>query len=78
MHDKHVAGRKVDEQIFGAPADAGHGFALEPLREILWQRPAQVAAVNLDLGEARPLHGLGKAAAHRLDFGKLGHRSSCR
>ena len=56
MHHQHVAGRQIGEQIFGPPAHAGHGCAFEALGEILRQRPAQVAAMHLDLGEARALH----------------------
>ena len=62
------------EQIFGPPAEAGHGLAVQPLREILRQRPAQIAAAHLDLGEARAFHRGLEAAAHRLDFGQFGHR----
>ena len=46
MHEQHVAGRKIGEQIFRPPAEAGHGLALQALREILRQRPAQIAAMH--------------------------------
>ena len=75
MHEQHVAGRKIGEQIFGPPAEAGHGLALESLGKILRQRPAQIAAMHLDLGEARALHGRLEPAAHRFDFRQFGHRS---
>ena len=78
MHEQHIAGREIGEQIFRPSAEAGHGLALEAWRKILRQRPAQIAAVNLDLGEARALHRRLEAAAHRLDFGKFGHRSTGR
>ena len=73
MHQQHVAGRQVGQQIFRAPAEAGDGLASQPFREILRQRPAQIAAAHLDFGEARAFHRRLKAAAHRLDFGKFGH-----
>ena len=75
MHEQHVAGRQIGQQIFGPPAEAGDGVAFEAAGEILRQRPAQIAAVNLDLGEARALHRRLEAAAHRFDFGKFGHCS---
>jgi hypothetical protein len=46
---------------------------LQPLGEVLRQRPAQVAAARLDLGKARAFHGGRQAAAHGFDFGELGH-----
>ena len=69
MHQQHVAGRKIGQQIFRPPAQAGHRLAVQALREILRQRPAQIAAVNLDFGEARAFHRGFQTAAHRLDFG---------
>ena len=75
VHDEHVAGLKIDEKIFRPPADGGHVLAFEPPREILWQRPTQIAAVHLDLGVTRAFHHWLETAAHRLDFGKFWHRS---
>ena len=75
MHEQNVAGGEVGEEILGAPAEAGHGLAFEALREILAERPAQIAAARFDLGEARAFHDRREAAAHGLDFGKFGHRS---
>jgi hypothetical protein len=75
MHQQHLAGGEIGEQILGAPAEPGDGLAFEALHEILRQRPAQVAAARLDLLEARAFHGGREAAAHGLDFGQLGHRS---
>ncbi len=74
MHDQHVAGRQIGKQIFGAPTETGHRRAFEPPRKILRQRPAQIAAVDVDPDEAFSLHGRFEAAAHRLDFGQFGHR----
>jgi hypothetical protein len=73
MHHQHVAGRQVRKQIFGAPSEALDRLAFEPGGEILRQRPAQVAAVRDDLGEARALHHRRESAAHRFDFGQFGH-----
>ena len=56
MHHQHVAGGKVGEQIFRAPAQAGNGLAGQALDEILGQRPAQIGAARLHLGEACSLH----------------------
>ena len=47
--------------------------ALEPLVEVLRKRKAQVRPALLDPHEARALHHGLQAAAHGLDFGKLGH-----
>src|ERR1700685_1011644 len=73
MHEKNIAGGQIGEQIFGPPADATDGLALEALRKILRQRPAQVAAATVHLDEARAFHRRCEAAAHRLDFGQFGH-----
>ena len=42
MHDQHVAGRQIGQQIFGAAAEPLDGLALEALLEVLGDRPAQV------------------------------------
>ena len=60
-------------QVLGAATETLDGLALEPLHEILRQRPAQIAAARLDLPEARAFHGRRQATAHGLDFGQLGH-----
>ena len=73
MHQQHVAGGQICEQIFGAPADTRDGPAVEPLRKILRQWPAQIAAANLDLGKALAFHGRFEAAAYCFDFGQFGH-----
>ena len=73
MHQQHVAGGKIGEEILGAAAEPFDRLALEPGGEILRQRPAQIAAPRLDLGEARALHDRLQAAADGLDFGQFGH-----
>src|SRR4029077_909695 len=37
------------------------------------QRPAQIAAIELEALDAAPFHPHGEAAHHGFDFGKLGH-----
>ena len=75
MHQQHLAGRDIRQQVFGAPADAADGLALEPVGEVLRKRKAQVRPARLDAHEARALHHGLQAAAHGFDFGKLGHAS---
>ena len=79
MHHQHVAGRQVGEQIFGAAAEPGHGLAFEPLREILRQRPAQVAATRLDLDRSArpPSRARARGARFRLREVRAFGRSSC-
>ena len=73
MHQQHLAGRQVGEQILRAPVQALDGRALEPLVEVLRKRKAQVRPALLDPHEARALHHGLQAAAHGFDFGKFGH-----
>ena len=73
MHQQHLAGGQIRQQILGAPVQAFDGRALEPLVEILRKRKAQVRPALLDPHEARALHHGLQAAAHGLDFGKFGH-----
>jgi hypothetical protein len=73
MHEQDVARGQIDQQIFGAAAEARHLFALQPLRKVLGQRPAQIGAPNLDPRDAFAVHGGFEPAANRFDFRKLGH-----
>ena len=73
MHQQHVAGREIGEQILGAAAEALDRLALEPRHEILRQRPAQILAARLHLRESGALHDGRETAAHGLDFGQFGH-----
>ena len=73
VHQQHVAGGKIGEQVFGAAAEALDGLAGEPLLEVLGDRPAQAAVAHLDLFEARALHGGGEPQADGFDLGKFGH-----
>jgi hypothetical protein len=74
MHEKDVAGGKIDDKVFGAPPDAGDGFAFQASRKIFRQRPAQIAAPNLDTRNPFALHRGCEAATHSFDFGKFRHR----
>src|SRR5579862_7096916 len=76
VHEQHVTGGKIGEQIFGPSSDTRNGAPFQARHKILWQRPAQIAPMDLDLDEARAIHSRLKAAANRLDFGKLGHSYS--
>ena len=76
MHQQHVAGGEIGEQVFGAPAEPLDGLAFEPRLEIFRQRPAQIAAARFDFREARTFHDRRKAAAHGLDFGQFRHDRS--
>src|SRR4029077_3020795 len=73
MHEQDFAGRKIDEEILGAPAQPLDRLALQPGDEVLRQRPAQVAAMRLHLGEAGALHDRLQPAADRLDFRQFWH-----
>ena len=69
MHQQHVAGGKIGHQIFGAPAEPGHGLALQPRDKILLKRKPQVLAPGFGLHDFGTLHGRLQAAADGLDFG---------
>ena len=77
MHQQHVAGRQIGQQIFGAPAEAGDGLACEPLGEIL------SAAASADRrGAPRPAKRAPSMAGSRprrtvSTSGSSGIRSSC-
>ena len=73
MHQQHLAGREIGEQILRAAAEPRHGLSLEALHEILRQRKAQIGPPRLDLLEARALHRRLKTAPDGFDFGKFGH-----
>ena len=73
MHQQHLAGREIRQQIFRPPADADDSLPLEALVEILRKRKAQIRPALLDPHEARGLHHGLQPAAYGLDFGKLGH-----
>ena len=75
VHEQHVAGGKIDQEIFGAPAEPGHQLACQAVGEIFCQRPAQIAAANLNPRDAFARHRLFKAAADRFHFRKFRHCS---
>src|SRR5262249_44111846 len=73
MHDQHLAGRELGEQIFGAPAKLLDGRPDEAPPEIVRQRPAQVLAVGPDR-EERSVHHRGRQAPpHGFDLGQFRH-----
>jgi len=69
MHQQHIARGKVDQQVFGAAAETGHGLALEPRHKILLERKPQVLAPGVRLHDFGSLHYGLQAAADGLDFG---------
>ena len=73
MHQQHLAGGEIEQQILGAAAEPGDGLALQPRREVGRQRPAQIGPAGLDACKARALHDRLEAAADRLDFRELRH-----
>ena len=73
MHDEHLAGREVGEEVFGPAAERRDRLALEALREALREGEAQVRPALLDLVDAGADHGGLEAAADGFDFGKFGH-----
>ena len=73
MHDQHLAGGEIGEEVFGAPAERDHLLALEARGEALGKGQAQIRTALLDLVEARADHRGLEAAADGLDFGEFGH-----
>ena len=73
MHHQHLTGRNIHQQIFGAAAEPAHGLTLQPLGEVIRQRPAQVAAMRHHLLESRAFHYGRKPAADGFDFREFGH-----
>jgi hypothetical protein len=73
MHQQHIARREIGQEVFRPPAEPGHRLALEPLGEILRQRPAKIAAPRLHMRKARALHDGRKAPPYRLDLGQFRH-----
>src|SRR3954469_7405378 len=73
MHDQHVAGGEVGQEVFPAPAETLDGFPFQMVNEAGGQRPAQVAAPRLHLRKTRAFHDRLQAATHGFDLGKFGH-----
>jgi hypothetical protein len=73
MHQQHLAGGDIRQQVFRPPADAADGLPFQPVGEVLRERKAQVRTARLDAHEARTFHHRLQAAAHGFDLGKLGH-----
>jgi hypothetical protein len=75
VHEQNVTGGEVDREIFRAAADAEHGLALDPPREVLRQRTPQVRPAGIELDDAGALHHRLEAAPHGFDLGELGHEN---
>ena len=73
MHQQHVAGRKIGEQVFCAASQSFYELAAQLLRKAPWQRPAEVAAPHFDFVEALAFHGGRQTAPNRLDLWQFGH-----
>ncbi len=73
MHQQHIAGGEIDQEVFGAAADSGDRLALQPRREVGRQRPAQIAPARLHVSKRAPCMTGSRPAPHRLDFRKLRH-----
>src|SRR6201995_6214136 len=74
MHQEHVTGGKIGQQIFSPAPKAGHSLTLEPRDEVLLEREPEVFAPGLRADDLRSFHGRLQAAADGLDFGQFGHR----
>ena len=68
MHQQHIAGRKIGEQVFCAASQALYELAVQLLRKVFRQRPTEIAAAHLDFVEALAFHGGRQAAPNRLDL----------
>jgi hypothetical protein len=74
MHQQHVAGGKIRQQIFGAATQPGHKLAIEPRNKILLEWKSQIAAPGLDSRDPLPLHYRLQAATDGFNLGQFGHR----
>lgn len=73
MRNQRVAVVEIDQQIFGAAAKADDGAAGNPVGESIGKGEAQIAAAQLQLGDAGALHRRRQAAFHRFDFWQFRH-----
>src|SRR6185312_3591909 len=72
MHQQHVARGEIGQEVFGPPAEPGHGLALQAGGKILLKRKSQVPAAGFGLDDLGALHHRLQAAADGLDFGPFG------
>src|SRR5215218_4197630 len=76
MHDQHLAGREVGQEIFRPPPEPDHLLPSEPRDEALGKPEAQIRPPLLDPLDPRADHRRLEPAADRLDLGQLGHSST--
>ena len=69
MHDQHVAGRQIGQEIFRPATKTGHRLAFQPGGKIPGQTPAQIVAPHLDLDEAGAFHDRRKTAPDCFHLG---------
>src|SRR5262249_32449738 len=74
MHDEHVAGLKIAQQIFCATSEPGHQLTIEAFGEVSLKGKAQVAAPRLDPHDTVTFHDRLQAATNSLNFGQFRHR----
>src|SRR5215207_5977871 len=73
MHEQSLALGQGSDDVFTAAADGLDRPALEPRREALREREAQIQAVEFHSGDAAPQHGARQAAADNFDFRQFRH-----
>jgi demethylmenaquinone methyltransferase/2-methoxy-6-polyprenyl-1,4-benzoquinol methylase len=76
MRDQHAAAIEMHQDVFGAARKALDAMALDPMRQILWDRTAQIGPGQIEPRQALSRQGKREAAHHGLNFGKFGHFSS--
>ena len=69
VHQQHVAGAEIGQEIFGAAAKPGHGLSLQPGNEVVLKGKAQILAPRFRLNDFRAFHDRLQAATDSLDFG---------
>ena len=73
MHDQHLAGRKVGEEIFGAPAEAFNALPFKTRAEFRREGKAQIGAIDVEPADFVPHKRRLQTAAYGLNFGEFGH-----
>src|SRR6185312_1552525 len=74
MSNQHAAIVEMDENVFGAAAEARDAPTFDAGAQADRQRLAQIGAVERQAGDAMPGHAHRQAALHGLDFRQFGHR----
>ncbi len=75
MHDQRLTRAKTGEKILAAPVQRRHPGSGQALGETLGKRKAQIRPTGLRREHPLARHDRLEAAANRLDFGQLGHRT---